>query len=382
MGRRGVKDEESRDQFEAPSQRSEKRNQSLRIYEASPTMSQQSEPNEISSQTSDEQRSMGSPKMLEEGGAEMPDECHGPVFGKHSRTLRPLDEALETHSLAGGSACSHSRGVALQASLQDPDCGCEDAMTRDRKRRFFDSESLIREWTLVRVCYGPEFNSSSDSGIVLSSNYLRFAPSSNSEAEVVSTSSRGIVAIGLLMSGRIIQVRTDSLLEPSAVSPQFHVAAFTDAIARACSDCHHRDSADASEETMARIFVSKMQICGFSARPTFERVFDCIGAVCLNHELEETCRVPFVQALRCACSFKSFQARFVTDKGVLVLVSLLHSCRSCLSADLALNCIAAIMANAAAAAHLVCPQIIEALLSLIDRHVSTASKANTIIEQW
>lgn len=353
----------------------------LRIYEASPTMTQQSEPNEIYSQTSDQQRGTGSLKMLEDGVAEMPDECHGPIFGKHSRSLRPLDEALETHSLGGGSACSHSRGVALQASLQDPYCGCEDALTSDRKRRFFDSESLIREWKLVRVCYGPEFNSSSDAGIILSSNYLRFAPSSNSEAEVVSTSSRGVVAIGLLMSGRIIQMRTDSLLKPSAVSPQFHVAAFTDAIARACSDCHHRDSADASEETMTRIFVSKMQICGFSARPTFERVFDCIGAVCLNHELEETCRVPFVQALRCVCSFKSFQARFVTNRGVLVLVSLLHSCRSCLSADLALNCIAS-MANAAAAAHLVCPQLIEALLSLIDRHVSTASKANTILEQW
>ena len=89
-----------------------------------------------------------------------------------------------------------------------------------------------------------------------------------------------------------------------------------------------------------------------------------------------------MQSLRCVCGFKSFQARFATGRGILALISLLHSCRSCLSADLALNCIIALMENKNNSYQLVSPEIIEALFSLVDMHVSAASKAFTILERW
>ncbi len=318
----------------------------------------------------------------------MRDECREPASGEQNRSRRPLDEALDTRSLGSGSACSHARGAPLEASPHNPNCACDGVIARRYKRQFVEPEASVREWQLVRVCSASASDCSSHHGIVLSSNYLPFALSSNSETEVTevfstSDSSRRTLAIGLLMSGRITPVRSDSLSQVSTTSTRFDVASFSHAITRACSNCHHGSNPDISEETKARNFISKMQSCGCSARPTFESIFDCICTVCFDHGLEDSCRASFLQALRCVCSFKSFQTRFMTGRGALVLISLLHSCRSCLSADLALNCIAAIMANAAfSTCDLLCPQLIEALRSLIDRHVSTASKTNAILEQW
>ena len=132
---------------------------------------------------------------------------------------------------------------------------------------------------------------------------------------------------------------------------------------------------------MARNFVSKLEVCGVLAFPTFESIFDRICLMCFNIQLEESDRAKFLQALHCVCSFKGFQARFLAGRGLLALVSVCFACQSCLSADLALNCIIAISA-AQNAAKLASPEMMEALLSMVDTHVSAAPKVAAIVEKW
>lgn len=301
---------------------------------------------------------------------------------EHRRPREPTDDLTELPG--GGAACYHARGVELEISIQSANCDCEGTMTRARKRRL--SDSPICDWQFVYA--GPAAEScaltsqSASVGVVLPASYLRSAESFPLKSEVIAAngSGRNLVAVGMLLSGRIVQARVDSLLKAPAPM-QFDVVAFADNVSRACSECHHCGANDPTEETAARNFVSKMQVDGVLSCSTFETIFDRICTVCFNHSLQDSHRASFLQALHCVCSFKSFQARFATRRGQLALMSLLHSCRSCLCADLVLNCMLAISKHKSSAS-LVCPGIVGALFFLVDLHVSAASKLCSLLELW
>jgi hypothetical protein len=255
-------------------------------------------------------------------------------------------------------------------------------MTRARKRRLSSAPS--NDWQLVHATAGPEPSAAQSFGIgvVLPSNYTRFAQDCTSETGVDSMddSSLSVETVGLLASGRIVKMRVDSL-QKADVPTRTDAVALAESISRACSEC--RCSSDAAaEETVARSFLSRIQAFGVLNFPTFESIFDQICAVCFNHQLEDSLRAVFLQAFHCICSFKSFQTRILSGRGPLALISLLHSCRSCLTADLVLNCINAITANKSNSSKLACPELIEALLSAVDMHVSAAPKVNALLERW
>ena len=295
---------------------------------------------------------------------------------EHRRPRETVEELPE--ALGGGAACNHARKIELNLSIQNANCACEGHVTRALKRQCHDSASRIRAWQLVSSTdHGTTSCQSSTLGIVLSSNYVCFADNSCSEI-----GSSPVAAVGMLITGRIVATCMDSLQTVDASSMHFDVAAFSEMILQACADCHRDDTNDVSEENLARNFVSKVQVCGGLSCPTFESIFDRICSVCFDHQLEDSRRALFLQALRCVCSFKSFQSRFVCGRGPLALISLLHSCQSCLCADLALNCITAIMSSKANAATMFCPGLVEALLCLVDTHASSASKACAIFELW
>ena len=302
---------------------------------------------------------------------------------EHRRLRESADDLTELPG--GGAACYHARGVELEISIQSANCDCEGAMTRARKRRL--SDSPICDWQFVYASPDAEScalsSHSASVGVVLPASYLQFAESFRSKSEAIDAdgSGRYLVAVGMLLSGRIIKARVDSLLKAPA-PVQFDVVAFADNVSRACSECHLCGANDPTEETAARNFVSKMQVDGgVLSCPTFESIFDRLCTVCFNHTLRDCHRASFLRALHCVCSFKSFQARFATRRGQLALMSLLHSCRSCLCADLALNCVLAISKNKTSAC-LVCPAIVGALFCLVDSHVSAASKLCSLLELW
>lgn len=297
---------------------------------------------------------------------------------EHRRPRGTVEELPEP--LGGGAACSHATKFDLKISNQNANCACEDHATRSRKRLRHDSASRTGAWQLVvssSTDHGATSCQSSTLGIVLSNNYVCYADNSCSEI-----GSSSIAAVGLLLTGRIVATCIESLQHVDAISMQFDVAAFSEMISQACADCHRDDTHDLSEETLARNFVSKVEVCGGLSCPTFESIFDRICSVCFDHQLEESRRASFLQSLRCVCSFKSFQSRFVCGRGRLALISLLHSCQSCLCADLALHCVSAIISNKVNAATMFCPALVEALLCVVDTHVSSASKACAILELW
>lgn len=309
---------------------------------------------------------------------------HEPHSGEHRR---PRDSGDDLSELQGGEgACFHARGIELELSDQNASCDCEGAMTRARKRRL--SDSPMSDWQLVHVIVSPDHESSRSAncsrlGIVLPANYLRFAQNFGQDfgTSPANSCGRSVVVVGLLCSGRIIITRAACLLKATATL-EFDVVAFADMTLRACSECHSCSHVDAAEETAARDFVSKMQVGGALACPTFESIFDRICAVCFNHQVEENPRSSFLRALHCICSFSSFQARFVTKRGQLALVSLMQSCQSCLCAELVLNCVNAMSENKTIAAKVICPELVEALFSLVEAHNSAAAKACAVLEQW
>lgn len=307
---------------------------------------------------------------------------HAPESIEHRRRRAAPDESPKAQ--VGGAACYHARGIEFEQSVQDANCACEGAITRARKRRLSSAPSS--EWQLVHATAGAEPCASAaqsfDIGVLLPSNYLRFAQDCASETGVYSLDDNSVSfeTVGILATGRIVKMRVDSL-QKADLPTRTDVVALAESISRACSEC--RCSSDAAaEETVARSFLSRIQAFGTLNCPTFESIFDQICAVCFNHQLEDSLRAVFLQALHCICSFKSFQTRFVSGRGQLALISLLHSCRSCLSADLALNCINAITANGSNSSKLACPELIEALLSAVDMHVSAAPKVNALLERW
>ena len=282
----------------------------------------------------------------------------------------------------GSAACYHSRGVECELpSAQKASCECaqdgEGAVTRSRKRRM---SHAISDWDLVRTNFqlgsGSSSHKSDHLGIVLPSRFLRFCTGSASLQ--AGDDATQIVVVGMIQSGRIIAARIQSL-EKATSRMQSDDRAFAQMISQACAECHSQ--CEGSEETMARNFVSKLEVCGVLAFPTFESIFDRICLMCFNIQLEESDRAKFLQALHCVCSFKGFQARFLAGRGLLALVSVCFACQSCLSADLALNCIIAISA-AQNAAKLASPEMMEALLSMVDTHVSAAPKVAAIVEKW
>ena len=306
---------------------------------------------------------------------------------EHRRPRESSDDPSESHG--GAVACYHARGVELELSIQVASCDCEGTMTRARKRRL--SDSPLCDWQLVRCHLNPDpefgrLESPSCDGIVLPANYLRFAQNFGQDFGIVSAdgSGRSVVAVGLLLTGRIMIVHA-ACLQKVVTALEFDVVAFAEMISRACCACRKCSDDDSAEETVARNFVSEIQVRrvdGALSCPTFESIFDRICAVSFNHQVEDHQRAPFLRALHCICSFKNFQTRFVSRRGQLALISLLQSCQSCTCADLALNCVHAVSGNKAAAAKLICPALIEALLSLVEQHNAVASKACAILEQW
>lgn len=311
----------------------------------------------------------------------------GPQPDQFGCPRQSLDEVSEMS--AEGAACVHTGGVALETSDQKLHCKCEGVVTSGREHR--DCDSPIYDWQLVHVVEGIEDIPShgSDIGIVLPNNYRRFAPRSISAAEGTESNDGSIAVVGLLQSGRIVLATFDSLkrsrLVLADIIKQHDVAKFTRTISEACADCHQRADNHVTGELKARNFVSRMHECDEVPRPNFETIFCRICDVCFNHHLEESQRCLFLQAFRCVCNFKSFQARFVTGRGILALTSLLHSCQSCMSAELVLECISVLVPHSAQetiTARLICPIVMESLLDLVDVHASAVSKVITILEQW
>ena len=296
---------------------------------------------------------------------------------------RPKEANVDEMSEApgGSAACCHSRAAAVDCELpsfENANCECEAVMTRSRKRRI--SSEQIADWELVHTIpqLGSDSSShqSADLGIVLPNRFLRFCTDSGNLQ--VNVDSSAVLPVGLIKSGRIIHASIRSLRK-ATTRAQSDDGAFAQMISQACADCHAQ--CDASEEMLARDFVSKVEVCGALSCPTFESIFDRICLICYNIQLEESDRARFLHALHCVCSFKGFQARFLTGRGLLALISLLFACQSCLCADLALNCVISISATQNAAM-LVIPEMIEALLSLVDTHVSAAAKVAIIFEKW
>lgn len=312
---------------------------------------------------------------------------HNPHPDELKHPMKTFEEMPEAP--AGETACVHAGGSALEFSVQKMNCECEDVMKIARQNRM--SASFASDWQLVRVVqFSPCVRShGSDIGIVLPSNFRQFVLDFNSAivGAECHDGSGSITAVGMIQSGRITVAPLDSLeisTSTTASSPtHLDVAVFARMISEACAECHSCDNNNLMSKEITRKFVSAMRVCEEVTFPDLESIFAHICVVCFNHRLDDSQRVLFLQAIRCVCNFQSFKARFLTGRGILALISMLHSCQSCASAELALDCIISIVTISAPNVSKLCrPIIVEALLSCVDNHVSAASKVITIFEKW
>jgi hypothetical protein len=306
---------------------------------------------------------------------------HGPQTDALKYPRRVLEASV------GGAACVHAGAEVLELSAEKLQCECQGADVGQR----LISELHVSDWQLVCTFQGTELVPSTENeiGIVLPSSYRHFALNFRSATGSTPSNddSESIAVLGLLQSGRIILAPFDSLKQSqkmfAKLSKQIHVVEFASMISESCAECHRCSHDNLTSEEMTQNFVSRMQKCDKMLFADFESIFIRICEVCFDHRLEESHRSFFLQAFRCVCNFKSFKARFMTGKGRLALVSLLHSCQSCMSAELALECIYILLGpRSAQETDAICPIVIEAMLSLVRTHVASASKFITTLEQW
>jgi hypothetical protein len=321
------------------------------------------------------------------GGDSAASASHNPHTDELKHPRKTFEEIAEAP--AGETACVHAGGSALEFSVQKMNCECEDVMKIARQNRM--SASFASDWQLVRVVQdSPSVGSHvGDIGIVLPSNFLQFVSDFNSAMGGAQCHDGigSITAVGLIHSGRMTVVPLHSLEIPtstSASSPvHLDVVVFARMISESCAECHSCDNNNLMGKEITRKFVATMRVCDEVTFPDFESIFAHICVVCFNHRLDDSQRVLFLQAIRCICNFQSFKARFLTGRGILALISMLHSCQSCASAELALDCMISILTNSAPNVSKLCrPIIVEVLLSCVDNHVSAASKVITIFEKW